>query len=281
MDISKNKNENSTDEASKCIPVLSEYAKALEGQVNERYLQKISAIGVDLASIPTDQFSPECLPPVEVSDLLSYLVLETSYYANQQFKALKSLEAFNQMVSGFVTSVVGKLIAGKYVVRARVRHSQWMNDPLVTIWIITEQDGTVLSAHCLGCKAGHIYRECSIYLEATIRLHGKLACTRVKCSWILSTYVNEGPYARVKDINFSSAKKLKENLDQNIDNLDFIHQPAISSQQDASHSRQVSISGAVSGSANLRPSTEAIDELYAKLNECEIKAVALNFNKCV
>ena len=84
------------------------------------------------------------------------------------------------------------------------------------------------------------------------------------------------PYARVKDINFSSAKKLKENLDQKIDNLDIIQQPAISSQQDASHSRRVSTSGAVSGSANLRPSKEAIDELYAKLNECEIKAVALS-----
>ena len=45
MDISKNKNENSTDDASKCIPVLSEYAKALEGRVKERYLQKISVIG--------------------------------------------------------------------------------------------------------------------------------------------------------------------------------------------------------------------------------------------
>ena len=78
MDISKNKNENSTDDASKSIPVLSEYAKALDGRVKERYLQKISVIGVDPASIPTDQFSPECLPPVEISDLLSYLVLETS-----------------------------------------------------------------------------------------------------------------------------------------------------------------------------------------------------------
>lgn len=91
-----------------------------------------------------DQFSPQCLPPVKVLDLLSYLVLETSYYTNQQFKALKSLEAFNQMVLGFVTSVVGTLIVGKYVLRAHVRHSQQMNDPLVNIWIITEQDGTVL-----------------------------------------------------------------------------------------------------------------------------------------
>ena len=281
MDISKNKNENSTDDASKCVPVLSEYAKALEGRVKERYLQKISVIGVDPASIPTDQFSPECLPPVEISDLLSYLVLETSYYTNQQFKAFKSLEAFNQMVSGFVTSVVGKLIAGKYVVRARVRHSQRMNDPLVNIWIITEQDGTVLSAHCLGCKAG-LAESCShiasvlFYLEATTRIHGKLACTQVKCSWILPTYVNEVPYARVKDINFSSAKKLKETLDQKIDNLDNLQQPTISSRPEASQSPRVSSSGAVSASANLRPLKEEIDELYGKLNKCKIKAVALS-----
>ena len=32
------------------------------------------------------------------------------------------------MVSGFVTSVVCKVIAGKYVLRARVWHSQRMND---------------------------------------------------------------------------------------------------------------------------------------------------------
>ena len=45
------------------------------------------------------------------------------------------------MASGFVTSVVGKVIAGKYVVRASVRHSQRMNDPLVNIWVISENDG--------------------------------------------------------------------------------------------------------------------------------------------
>ena len=67
-----------------------------------RYLKKISVVGVDPAAIPSEQFSSECLPPIEVSDLLSYLVLETSYYTNKPFKAFKSLEAYNQMVSGFV-----------------------------------------------------------------------------------------------------------------------------------------------------------------------------------
>ena len=56
--------------------------------------------------------------------------------------------AYNQMVSGFVTSVQGKIIAGKHVVVGKVRHSQRsqrMNDPLVNIWVITESDGTILA----------------------------------------------------------------------------------------------------------------------------------------
>ena len=116
------------------------------------------------------------------------------------------------MVSGFVTSVRGKIISGKHVVIAKVRHSQRMNDPLVNIWLISETGGTILSAHCLGCKAG-LAESCShiasvlFYIEAWVRIHGKLACTQVKCTWLLPTFVNEVPYARVKDIDFTSAKK--------------------------------------------------------------------------
>ena len=160
-----------------------------------RYLKKISVVGVDPATIPSEQFSSECLPPIEVSDLLSYLVLETSYYTNKQFKAFKSLEAYNQMVSGFVASVQGKEIAGKIVVVAKVRHSQRMNDPLVNIWMIVAKDDTIISVHCLGCKAG-LAESCShvasvmFYIEAVTRIHGKLACTQTKCTWILPTYVN-------------------------------------------------------------------------------------------
>ena len=116
------------------------------------------------------------------------------------------------MVSGFVTSVQDKITAGKHVVVRKVHHSQGMNDPLVNIWVITESDGTILAAHCLGCKAG-LAESCShiasvlFYIEAWIRINGKLDCTQVRCSWLLHTYVNEVSYERVKDIDFSSSKK--------------------------------------------------------------------------
>ena len=194
--------------------------------------------------------------------LLSYLVLETSLYTNKQFKAFKSLEAFNQMVSGFVTSVVGKVIAGRYVVRARVRHSQHMNDSLVNIWVISENDGTILSAHCLGCKAG-LAESCShiesvlFYLEATTRIHGKLACTG-KMLIDLSTYVNEVLYTRAKDIDFSSAKKLKETLDKKIDDL---QQPQASSHTATSSSGIASVVASAPQRMQraLAPSNEEMD----------------------
>ncbi|CAH3162439.1 unnamed protein product [Porites lobata] len=186
MDNFKGENPESPEDILQKIPVLSSYAKGLENHIKERYLKKISVVEVDPAALPSEQLSPECLPPIEVSDLLSYL-------------------AYNQMVSGFVASVNGKEIADKYVVVAKVRHSQSMRDPLVNIWIITEKDGTIISAHCLDCKAG-LGETCShvasalFYIEAITRIQGKLACTQVKCTWVLPTYVNEVPYARAKDI---------------------------------------------------------------------------------
>ena len=196
---------------------ISDYAKKLEHQVRQRYLDKISVIGIATVLIPEKNLDPECLPPVEAADLLSYLVLDTSYCTDRQFKAFRSLNAYNQMISGFITSV-------QDLVCAKVRHSQRMNDPPVPLWIITEKDGTVVCAHCTRCMAG-LGECCShvasvlFYLEVWTRLNGKLACTQVKCSWTLPTYVKEVSYAPVSDINFTSAKKIKENLDKSIDEI--------------------------------------------------------------
>ena len=65
---------------------LSDYAKKLDGKVRERYVKKISTIGIDPALIEGKHFEPDCLPPVESTDLLCYLVLETSFYTQKQFK---------------------------------------------------------------------------------------------------------------------------------------------------------------------------------------------------
>jgi len=121
-------------------------------------------------------------------------------------------------ISGFVSCVKGHRIGNNYIVLGKFRHSQRMNDPCVTLWIITEEKGTVLFAHCVGCMAGQ--GECCshiasvlFYIEAWNRVNEKLSCTQVKCSWLMPTAVREVPYAPV------SAKKLKQNVDQTINGL--------------------------------------------------------------
>jgi len=75
------------------------------------------------------------------------------------------------MVYGFTDGIPGHIIANKYVVLAKVQHSQHMNNSLIPIWIITESEGTILPTHCLGCKAG-LAESCThiasvlFYLEA-------------------------------------------------------------------------------------------------------------------
>lgn len=127
-------------------------------------------------------------------------------------------------MSGIIASVQGHIIANKFVLLAKVQHSQRMNDSLIPIWIITEREGTILSAHCPGCKVG-LAESCShiasvlFYLEARMKINAKLSCTQVKCSWLLATYVDHVEYATVQDINLTLPKKMKADLDVNISNI--------------------------------------------------------------
>ena len=86
--------------------------------VKTRYLEKIECVGIDPVLLKGKVFKPDFLPPVESADILCYLVLETSFYTKEKFKNCRSSEAFNQLVSGFVTSVQGHKICNKFVVLA-------------------------------------------------------------------------------------------------------------------------------------------------------------------
>ena len=150
-----------------------------------------------------------------------------------------------------------------------------MNDAPVLLWIVTEKDGTIICARCVGCMAG-LGECCShtasvlFYIEVWTRLHGRLACTQVKCTWLLPTYVKEISYARVDDINFKSARRLKEDLDALIENIG-----------------EGLCSGTPKAAAPPKPKSKAVKEpfppsvnetndFYKSLNYCKIKPVALS-----
>lgn len=123
--------------------------------MKQRYLEKLSTIVIDPVLIEGRHFDtphrePDCLPRVESTDLLCCLVLESCFYTQQQFKAFRSVEAYNKMVSGFKKHTGA--LNYRHVVLAKVEHSQRINDTLISVWIITENDGTISSAYFLGCK---------------------------------------------------------------------------------------------------------------------------------
>ncbi|CAB4037284.1 Hypothetical predicted protein, partial [Paramuricea clavata] len=185
-----------------------------------------------------------------------YLVLETSYYTKQHFKAFRSLEAYNRMVCGFIPGVQGHMMGGKFLVVAKVRHSQRMIDPLISIWIITEkQETSVLSAHCCGFKAG-LGESCShiasvlFYLEAWTKING-----------------NEVDYSRIRDINFTSAKKLKADLDKSLDQL---------STGTEADKPQIHVQAKVNTKAIPVPTNVEMESFYADLSECKSKPVSLS-----
>ena len=63
---------------------------------------------------------PGTLPPVDGSDIVSYLVLQTSFVTAKQFKAHKSMEAYNQFVCGWVKDVHSWSAASKCIVTGKV-----------------------------------------------------------------------------------------------------------------------------------------------------------------
>ena len=103
MDFSVNSTASKTskpDQDSQTTIPLSEYGKSLDSSVKTRYLKKVQTIGIDPMLLKGKSYEPDCLPPVESTDVLCYLVLETSFYTKEQFKNFRSLEAYNQLVSG-------------------------------------------------------------------------------------------------------------------------------------------------------------------------------------
>ena len=84
----------------KCLSRISlqEFCRGM--LIPSRRIQKISLLdGYDpLLGVPAK--ANAVVPPVDASDLVSYLVLETSFITAKQFKARKGLEAYNQFVAG-------------------------------------------------------------------------------------------------------------------------------------------------------------------------------------
>ena len=85
--------------------------------------------------------------------LVSYLVRQTSYITAKQFKAHKSLEAYNQSTSGWVKDVHVWNIVDKYVVTGKVSSIFSLDVPQYEDTIHNNYDGGTVAS-----RVGFSYR---------------------------------------------------------------------------------------------------------------------------
>ena len=101
--LTKSKEKSSNQES------LSEYAERIESNAKKKYIENISEAGIDPLLVPQQKFlkiDPECLLPEETSNLLAYLILETSYCMNKLFRAFMSLQGYCQIMTTFRDRIV-------------------------------------------------------------------------------------------------------------------------------------------------------------------------------
>ena len=122
----------------------------------------------------------------------------------------------------------------------------------------------------MGCGAG-LAEPCSLianvlfYLEAWTKVDGRLPFTQIKCPLILPSSANKVEYSRVRNINFKSAKKMKADLDETIENLN--------------EGLQVSKNSEVFSESRVQkpevpaPTQADIENFYFDLSKCKTKPV--------
>ena len=102
---------------------LSDYANNLDPYVKKRYYEKISSVGIGPILIPDKAYDPDCLNHFQC----------LRQVPTARIKAFRSLQAYSQPVSGFLSRVKGHKIGNNYIVLGKVRHSKRINDPCVTL----------------------------------------------------------------------------------------------------------------------------------------------------
>ena len=145
-------------------------------------------------------------------DVYNYLILTPSLYTHEQLKTYKSLEAFNQVVNGWVSDVICSVSRSSstklYLFTALVKHSQSLSLPSLKVWVSVKQSGEVLCAHCT-CMAG-AREACSHIVSVLFMLElntqmKQLSCTSLPCSWLPSTF-RSVPFSEIGKIDFTIPK---------------------------------------------------------------------------
>ena len=118
------------------------YKSTLDSASLKRYNEKLSLIeNLDPYEIEKNHWKndPKILPHIEYPDIVNYCVYSKSAYTLDQLKSYKSLDSYNQFISGWVSQLQSFVASDKVIVRANVKHSQSANKPPLKPWVISEK----------------------------------------------------------------------------------------------------------------------------------------------
>ena len=194
---------------------LSPYFRSLPYLAKGCYLKKLGMLGVDFSDpySMADKGTPSATtvewPATAYGDIYNFLINSTSLFTRETLKAYKSMEGYKYLASGWVTDLrVLKL--SSFLITAKVRHSQSLQDPFLLPWVCAEDNGTVLCAHCT-CMAG-LGEACShiaavlFAIDVRNRIDEDTSCTSVPCWWTdLSS--KDALYAPTAEIDFTHPKR--------------------------------------------------------------------------
>ena len=107
----------------KVPPVKLSYLDSLDSVTKARYLDKLSIIDkTDPYTVEKRKWSQktEEFPNIQYPDIMNYLLYTPSKYTTEDLKAYKGLDAYNQLVCGWVREVSTTEINGVNVIIAKV-----------------------------------------------------------------------------------------------------------------------------------------------------------------
>ncbi|KAB0799163.1 hypothetical protein PPYR_07043 [Photinus pyralis] len=212
----------------------SDYCNTLQADVKSRYMDKIKLVNnIDPYIISISSCSKNCedFPSVTYFDIVNYLVFNKSAYTQEEFKAYKSLEAYNLYNCKWVRTLCAKKISNSdnILVLAEVMHSQRLNLPPVSLWCVIKESGEILAAslaaHC-NCPAG--LGECCSHIgavlfaiEAAVREKEEISVTGQKSYWIVPN-VNLGEPSTIDEVDYSLNKHKEDERSGTDSDLDEI-----------------------------------------------------------
>ncbi|KAK6176048.1 hypothetical protein SNE40_014409 [Patella caerulea] len=214
----------STKNVEKIKELANKYRDGLNSQERTRYESKLKLIGGEdpYEMVPSVWSEDVCLlPTVTYPDIVNYLVFSPSPYTSDDLKSFKGLDAYNQFVCGWVRDKTSRIMNDKYLVKAKVLHSQRMSEKPLQPWVIADKEGCILGAHCT-CMAG-LGEACThvaallFSIEATVKLRDSKTVTEEKSYWLLPGSVKGVTYKQCREIDFTSAKTMKKKMDTMLD----------------------------------------------------------------